>query len=184
IYRLKPDVIVETGVAHGGSLILYASLMRSVGKGRVLGIDIEIKPHNRKAIETHELAEYITLIEGSSTDPAVIQKVRSLIKPGETVMVVLDSNHSKRHVFEELEQYHSLVTPGSYIVATDGIMKDLCDVPSGKDSWAQDNPCEAAREFLKIHPEFALEPPAWSFNESKLDASITYWPDSWLKKRA
>src|SRR5262249_2601890 len=125
IHRVKPDVIVETGVAHGGSLILYASLCKAMDRGRVIGIDIEIRPHNRSAIEAHPLAHYITLIEGSSTDASVVGRVKSLIKPSETVLVILDSNHTRGHVLAELEAYAPIVTPNSYIVATDGIMADV-----------------------------------------------------------
>jgi len=102
IYRLKPDVILETGIAHGGSLIFYASLCKAMNKGRVIGIDIEIRPHNRTAIEAHELYSYITMIEGSSTAPEIVQKAKDLIKPGETVLVILDSNHCYQHVLDEL----------------------------------------------------------------------------------
>src|SRR5688572_10244635 len=122
IYRVKPDVIVETGIAHGGSLIYYASLCKAMERGRVIGIDIEIRSHNRKAIEAHELAAYIALVEGSSTAPEVVSRVKSMCRPGEKILVILDSNHSKRHVADELEAYSGMVAPGSYIVATDGIM--------------------------------------------------------------
>src|SRR5215470_16835183 len=135
IYRLAPDVIIETGVAHGGSLIFYASLCKALGRGRVIGVDVEIRPQNRAAIESHALAPLITLVDGSSTDPTVVQRVAALVGPGETVMVVLDSNHSRAHVLSELEAYHRLVTPGSYIVANDGIMRDLHDTPRGAVSW-------------------------------------------------
>jgi cephalosporin hydroxylase len=129
IFQIKPDVIIETGVAHGGSLIFYSSLCKAMEKGRVIGIDIEIRPHNRAAIEAHPLSDRITLIEGSSTAPEIVNQVKSLVKPGETVLVILDSNHTYAHVADELEAYADLVTPGSYIVATDGIMYDLADVP-------------------------------------------------------
>lgn len=183
VYRVKPDVLVETGVAHGGSLILYASLFKAMGKGRVIGVDIDIRPHNRRAIEVHELFPSITLIEGSSIDPAVVQRVKSLVSPGETVMVILDSSHTKAHVRAELEAYCSLVTPGSYIVATDGSMKDLHDVPRGKPEWAADNPAAAAAEFARAHPEFTLEQPRWPFNESELTQNITHWPGAWLRRQ-
>jgi cephalosporin hydroxylase len=182
IYQVKPDVIVETGIAHGGSLIYYASLCKIMGKGRIVGVDIEIRPHNRQAIEAHELFPFITLIEGSSIDPAIAHQVKSLVKPGETVMVILDSNHTKAHVLAELELYHKLVSPGSYIVATDGSMQDLYDVPRGKGEWQWDNPTAAAREFAQTHPEFIIEQPAWPFNESTLKANITHWPEAWLKR--
>lgn len=182
IYRVKPDVIIETGVAHGGSLIFYASLCKTMGRGRVIGVDIEIRPHNRKAIEAHELASFITLIEGSSIENSVVSRVKSLVKPGETVLVILDSNHTRQHVLAELEAYHDLVSPGSYIVATDGSMKDLHDVPRGKPEWAQDNPTMAALEFAKKHPEFMIEQPPWLFNESELKENITHWPGAWLRR--
>ena len=184
IYRVKPDVILETGVAHGGSLIYYASLCKALGKGRVIGIDIEIRPHNRQAIEGHELASYITLIEGSSTAPETVAKAKSLVKPGETVLVLLDSNHTKQHVLDELAAYHDLVTPGSYIVATDGLMKDLHDVPRGQPEWTWDHPTVAAAEFAASHPQFAVEQPAWPFNESGLTRNLTHWPGAWLRRLA
>jgi cephalosporin hydroxylase len=108
--------------------------------------------------------------------------VRSLIKPGETVLVILDSNHTYAHVADELEAYADLVTPGSYIVATDGIMYDLFDVPRGTPEWATDNPTWAARDFAAKHPEFVIEQPGWLFNEGELEKNITHWPDAWLKK--
>ncbi len=184
VYRVKPDVIIETGVAHGGSLIFYASLCKIMGMGRVIGADIEIRPHNRRAIEAHELASFITLIEGSSIEKNVVSRVKSRVKPGETALVILDSNHTRQHVLAELEAYHELVTPGSYIVATDGSMKDLYDVPRGKAEWAQDNPTMAAREFANLHPEFVIEQPLWPFNESELQQDITHWPGAWLRRLA
>ena len=184
IYRVKPDVLIETGVAHGGSLIFYASLFKAMEKGRVIGVDIEIRPHNRKAIESHELFPYITLIEGSSTAPEIVQQAKSLVKPGEMVMVILDSNHSKQHVADELACYADLITPGSYIVATDGSQKDFHDVPRGKAQWTWDHPKAAAEEFVAAHPEFVIEQPAWPFNESTLHENITHWPSAWLRRIA
>jgi len=182
IYQVKPDVIVETGIAHGGSLIYYASLFNAIGKGRVIGVDIEIRPHNRQAIEAHELFPFITLIEGSSTDTEIVNHVKSLIGEGETVLVFLDSNHTKDHVAKELEAYCGLVTPNSYIVATDGSMKDLSHVPRGNPSWSEDNPTAAAAEFAERHKEFVLEVPKWPFNESSLTDNITHWPGAWLRR--
>lgn len=184
VHQVKPDVILETGIAHGGSLIYSASLCKLLGKGRVIGIDVEIRPQNRKAIEEHPLAPMITMIEGSSVDPAVVAKAKALVKPGETVLVILDSNHTKAHVLAELEAYRSLVTPGSYIVATDGIMLDLADVPRGGADWSADNPAAAAAEFAAKHSEFALEQPSWPFNESTLSENITHWPGAWLRRKA
>jgi len=182
IYRIKPDVIIETGVAHGGSLIYYATLCKAFEKGRVVGIDIEIRPHNRNAIEGHELSSYITLVEGSSTSPEVLDQVRSLIKPGESVLVILDSNHTRQHVLDEMRSYCDLVTKGSYLVATDGIMKEFNDVPRGNPEWIWDNPNKAAQEFAAETPQFLLEQPPWPFNESKLTENVTHWPGAWLKR--
>jgi len=183
IYRIQPDVIIETGIAHGGSLIFSASLCKALGKGRVIGIDNEIRPHNRAAIEAHELYPFITMIEGSSVDSKIVQQVADLIKAGETTLITLDSNHTREHVLNELEAYHHLVSPGSYIIATDGIMQDLFDTPRGKPEWARDNPAEAAREFARKHPEFEIEQPAWLFNESELTKNITHWQGAWLKRK-
>ncbi len=183
IYRVKPDVIIETGVAHGGSLVYYACLFKAMGKGRVIGVDIEIRPNNRKAIEAHELFPLITLVEGSSIAPDVIHRVKSLVKPGEVAMVILDSCHTKQHVLAELEAYYDLIAPHSYIVATDGSMKDLHDVPRGRSEWQWDNPTAAATEFAQAHPDFVLEQPAWPFNESQLSENITHWPGAWLRHK-
>lgn len=180
IYRVKPNVIVETGVAHGGSLIYYASLLRLLGGGKVVGVDIEIRPHNRQAIEAHEFASDITLIEGDSVGTATLDRVRRVIPQGARVLVFLDSCHTKDHVRKELEAYAPLVSVGSYIVATDGIMQDLHDVPRGEKSWKDDHPSAAAVEFAMEHGEFRLEQPPWPFNESQLSENITHWPQAWL----
>jgi cephalosporin hydroxylase len=182
LYRVRPTVVVETGVAHGGSLIYYASLLRVLGGGRVIGVDIEIREHNRRAIEAHELAADITLIEGDSAHPDVVSQVAARIGPDDRVLVILDSDHSKAHVRRELDAYHALVTPGSYIVATDGIMEALHDVPRGHPDWSWDHPTAAAAEFAREHPEFVLEQPEWPFNESELQHNITHWPGAWLRR--
>jgi cephalosporin hydroxylase len=183
IYQLQPDVIVETGVAHGGSLMFYASLCQLIGKGRVIGIDIEIRPHNRAAIEAHPLKPLITLLEGSSTAPRILEQVKAMIRPGERVMVLLDSNHSYEHVSEELRLYAELVTPGSYLVVQDGIMHDLWDVPGGRPEWIHDNPARAAEDFVAARADFSVGPPPWAFNESALRAGLTQWPSGWLERR-
>jgi cephalosporin hydroxylase len=182
IYHVRPDVIVETGVAHGGSLIFYASLCKAMGNGRVIGIDIEIRPNNRKAIQSHELASLITLVEGNSISPEIVRRVRSLLRPVDCVLVVLDSNHTKQHVLDELEAYHEVVSTGSYIVATDGIMKDLYDAPRGQAAWKSDHPAAAAAEFARTHGNFVLEQPKWPFNESELTDNVTHWPGAWLRR--
>lgn len=182
IYRLKPDVIVETGIAHGGSLIFYASLCKAMGKGRIVGIDIEIRPHNRDAIEAHELFDYITMIEGDSSAPGIVAEVEAAVGDATTVLVILDSNHTREHVAAELEAYHHLVTKGSYIVATDGVMKWVYDGPRGETEWKDDNPSTAAHDFVAQHTDFVIEQPEWPFNESELGTNITHWPDAWIKR--
>ena len=182
IYRLKPDLIIETGVAPGVSLIFYASLCKAMGAGRVVGIDVEIRPHNRAAIDAHPMRPLITLVEGSSIDAGVISQVRNLVAPGETVLVILDSNHSKNHVLAELEAYAPLVTSGSYIVATDGIMEMLHDAPRGKPEWEHDNPAAAVDEFAGRHREFAREEPPFPFNEGSIGYRVTHWPRAFLKR--
>jgi cephalosporin hydroxylase len=184
IFQVRPDVIIETGVAHGGSLVFYASLCKTLGHGRVVGIDVEIRPHNRQAIESHPLAGLITLVEGSSTDPRVVEQVRGLIRPGERVLVLLDSNHSKAHVRDELTAYASLVSVGSYLVATDGVMADLAGRPGAKPDWAWNNPQAAAQEFAQTDDRFQLEEPARLFDESKIPQRVTYWPSAYLRRVA
>ncbi|MDD3474288.1 MAG: CmcI family methyltransferase [Candidatus Dojkabacteria bacterium] len=182
IYKIKPDVIIETGVAHGGSLILYASLCNSMRNGRVIGVDVEIRPYNLHEIKNHELSSYITLLEGASTDNKIIEKIKSLIKPDETVIVILDSNHSKQNVLDELNLYSKLVTKNSYIIAADGFMKHLYDVPRGKSEWLTDNPVEAILEFVSKNPDFIIKNPERLFNESELNMNITYWTCAFLKR--
>jgi cephalosporin hydroxylase len=182
IFHVQPDVIVETGVAHGGSLIFYASLCKAMDRGRVIGVDIEIRPHNRAAIEAHPLNSLITLIEGSSTDTEIVESVKNQIGADESVLVLLDSNHTKAHVLAELAAYGPLVTPGSYIVAADGIMGDLADCPGGKQEWAWDNPTEAALEFASADPHFELEEPAFPFQEGLIEERVTYWPSGYLRR--
>jgi cephalosporin hydroxylase len=183
IYGIKPDIIIETGIAHGGSLVFYASLCKTMGHGRVIGVDIEIRPHNRKAIEEHDLFSYITLLEGNSVAPVVLEQIRQSIKPNDTVLVLLDSCHQKQHVLQELESYSKFVTLGSYIVAMDGIMKHLKGASRTQEDWDWNNPSDAVFEFLAQHPEFVEEKPKWKFNESLLtEENVTYWPNAWLKK--
>ncbi|MET0271932.1 MAG: CmcI family methyltransferase [Phenylobacterium sp.] len=184
IWTLKPDVLVETGVAHGGSLIFYASLFEAMGKGRVVGVDIEIRPHNRAAIEAHPMKTRIELIEGSSTAPEVLDQVKALIKPGETVLVVLDSNHSKGHVLDELRAYGELIQVGSYVVATDGIMAQVKGGPRTEDDWDWNNPKAAVAAFVAENPKFVVEEPAFPFNEGVVTERVTYWPDAFVKRIA
>lgn len=183
IWRVRPDVIVETGVAHGGGLVFYASLCKAMGQGRVIGVDVEIRPHNRKAIEAHPLFPYITLIEGNSVDPAVVGRVEELVQPGETVLVMLDSNHTKVHVAAELRAYAPLVTPDSFIVAMDGyIMSLVAGGPRTTPDWSSNNPNEAAAEFVKENPDYVLEEPALLFNESPLSMGISSYRGGYVRR--
>lgn len=182
IYRVKPDFIIETGVAHGGSLVFYAGLCKAMNRGRVIGIDIEIRSHNRKSIEEHELFEYITLVEGDSVDERVVSSVKAIVEPGENVFVMLDSNHSKQHVLAELNAYSDLVTVDSYIVATDGIMESLVGAPRSSEDWSWNNPKAAAEEFAKTHENFVIEEPEFPFNEGMIAERVTYWPSAFLRR--
>ncbi len=183
IYKVKPDIILECGIAHGGSLFFYATLCKAMGHGRVLGIDVEIRAHNRTAMEMHELTEdYVTMIEGSSIDPRIVSKAKSLIKPDEKVFVVLDSNHTRKHVLAELEAYHDIVSIGSYIVVCDGIMQSLAGAPRIEPDCAINNPAQAAKEWVSRHPDFVMETPSFAFNEGLVTEPVTYWPDAWLKR--
>lgn len=184
IWRLQPDVIVETGVAHGGSLIFYASLFEAMGHGRVIGVDIDIREHNRTAIEAHPLATRNTLIQGSSTAPGTLADVRRRIAPDESVLVVHDSNHSRAHVEAELDFYAPLVSPGSYIVACDGIMAQVAGAPRTAPDWTWNNPLAAIAAFLARNPNFGLEEPGFAFNEGVVRNRVTYGPKSYLRRRS
>ncbi len=187
LYQLQPDVILETGIAHGGSLVFYASLCKAMGKGRVLGVDIEIRPENRAALENHALFEYMQLFEGDSISPEIAKQIESQIRPDETVFVMLDGNHTQQHVRAELELYAPLVTVGSYIVAADGIMQDLAGLKRYQDDrtnddWHWNNPQTAARAFVADNPDFVIETPRFVFNEAPLTKPITYCEDGWIKR--
>ena len=182
IYQVRPSVIVETGVFRGGSLLFHATLCQSLGDGRVIGIDREIAPADREAIHRHVLGPRITLLEGDSTTPGMVANVTRLMGSAERVLVILDSCHTKEHVARELDCYAPLVTKDSYIIATDGIMRDLADVPGGMPSWKADNPFAAAAEFALRHPEFRHEQPPWMFHDGDLSENVTYWPGAWLKR--
>lgn len=182
IYSVKPDVIVETGVAHGGSTIFYASLCKLIGKGRVIAIELDLRAHNRSALDADPLRPLISLIDGSSTDSATIDKVRALINPGETVLVLLDSLHTREHVLQELSAYAPLVTLGSYIVAMDGIMRNLVGAPRSSPDWERNNPAAASREFALGRRDFELVEPPIPFNEGRVKTRVTYCPDAFLKR--
>jgi cephalosporin hydroxylase len=157
IWRLRPDLIVECGFAHGGSAVLYASILELLGKGTVIGVDVEVRHYNRVAIEGHPLAHRIRMVEASSVDPATATRLERMVSGAGTVMVILDSNHSRVHVEAELALYHRLVTPGSYLVVMDGAQAHVWDTPRGKDEWREDNPLPAIADFLAAHPEFVRD---------------------------
>ncbi|MCX6313031.1 MAG: CmcI family methyltransferase [Bacteroidetes bacterium] len=184
IFNIKPDVIIETGVAHGGSLIFYATLCKAMekGKGKVIGIDIEIRPHNRKAIEEHFLSPYITLVEGSSTNEKIVSEVQEKIISGDKVLVLLDSNHTYEHVLAELKMYSGMVSVGSYIVATDGIMEYVVGAPRSNPDWIMNNPKKAAEQFVKENTNFIIEEPSFPFNEGEIKERVTYWPNAFIKR--
>ena len=175
LWKMQPDLVIETGVAHGGSLVLSASILHLIGKGKVIGIDIEVRSQNRLAIEAHPLSHLIELIEGSSIAEETLASVSKAVGDAKTVIVFLDSNHSESHVLKELELYSPFVSPGSYIVAHDGAQGWVWEIPRGKPGWKTDNPLCAIRKFLAEHPEFTndLGPTRYG---------ITSSPDGWLKK--
>jgi cephalosporin hydroxylase len=140
VWATKPDVIIETGVARGGSVLFMASLLELIGKGKVIGVDIDIRAHNRDSIEKHSISKRVVLIEGSSTDPAVVAKVRGQISDGASVMVVLDSDHSREHVLAELRCYGPMVTRGCYLVVADTILGRLTQ---------EQTPCNRSKVWLK-----------------------------------
>jgi cephalosporin hydroxylase len=188
IYTIKPDVILETGVAHGGSLIFYATLCKAMNTGRVIGIDLEIRSHNRAAIESHELSNLITLVEGSSIQKETLLEVRRHVHKNETGLVILDSCHDFEHVLEELRLYKSFVSLGSYLVVTDGSQKWMHDVPRAKidypqsESWTENNPSRAIEAFVKNDDDFEIVEPSFLFNEGRIDFRITHWPSAFLKR--
>jgi len=175
VSALKPDVIVECGIAHGGSLILYASLMELAGKGRVLGVDVEIRSHNRINIESHCLSKRITLYEGSSILDETVRYVKDFVGKGQVVLVILDSNHSADHVATELKLYSDIVSVGSYIVAMDGAQAYVSDIPRGKPEWRDDNPLVAIHEFVVDDDRFEIDP---YFTR----LGMTSNPDAYLKR--
>lgn len=160
IWNTRPDLVIETGIARGGSLIFYASMLRLLGKGEVLGIDIDIREHNRVEIENHFLADAITMIEGSSTDPEVFRAVQEFAAGRERIMVCLDSSHTHDHVLRELKLYSGLVTPGNYLVVFDTVIEllpDHLDVVANRPWGKGNNPMTAVREFLKESNRFEVD---------------------------
>lgn len=182
IWEIKPDLIIETGIAHGGSLIFSASMLELVAsctgiQGEVVGIDIDIRPHNRKAIEEHPMFKRISMIQGSSIAPEIVAQVVEKAKGKQRVLVCLDSNHTHDHVVEELKAYAPLTSVGSYCVVFDTVVEDVPKELAGDRPWGPgNNPKTAVREFLKTHPEFEINKAI----DFKLLISVA--PDGYLKR--
>jgi cephalosporin hydroxylase len=177
IWETKPDLIVETGIAHGGSLIYYASLLELIGgEGGVLGIDIDIREHNRVEIVKHPMFKRISMLEGSSTDDIIVREVYKIAGDKQRVMVVLDSNHTHEHVLKELQLYSPLVTKDCYLVVFDTLIEDMPEDSFPDRPWGRgNNPKTAVWEFLKTNDRFKIDKEI----EGKL--VITTAPDGYLK---
>lgn len=176
IWKVKPDLIVETGIARGGSIIFSASLLELIGKGKVVGIDIDIRKHNRKEIEKHPLYKRIVMIEGSSIDEKMVQKVYKIAKDKRKVMVLLDSNHTYEHVLKEMELYSPLIKKGSYLIVFDTFIENLSKHSIKNRPWGAGNsPKTAVNEFLRINKRFKVDEEI----ENKL--LITAVPGGYLK---
>lgn len=176
IMSVKPDLIIETGVAHGGSLVLSASMLELLGGGDVIGIDIDIRPHNRAAIEAHPLFKRITLLEGSSISDEIVAQVHKLAAGKKNVMVFLDSMHTHDHVLKELVAYSPLVSNGSYLVVFDTAIEDVPSESFSDRPWGVgNNPKTAVWEFLKSNDRFVID----SEIESRL--MFTVAPEGYLR---
>ncbi|OTE96915.1 cephalosporin hydroxylase [Crenothrix sp. D3] len=182
IWQVQPDLIIETGIAHGGSLIFSASMLELIAsctgnQGEVLGLDIDIRPHNRAAIEAHPLFKRITMLEGSSIADDIIAQVTAKAAGKQRVLVCLDSNHTHDHVLAELQAYAPLTSVGSYCVVMDTVVEDVADELSNNRPWGKgNNPKTAVWEYLKTHDEFKIDQ---SIHNKLL---ITVAPDGYLKR--
>lgn len=183
IWEVKPDLIIETGIAHGGSLIFSASMLElnaacgGPGDAEVLGIDIDIRSHNRKAIEEHPMSRRITMIEGSSIAPEIVAQVKAKAKGKQRILVCMDSNHTHDHVLAELEAYAPLTSVGSYCVVFDTFVEDVpADVFQNRPWHPGNSPKTAVHQYLKEHPEFEIDK---SIHQKLL---ITVAPDGYLKR--
>jgi len=177
IWQVKPDLIIETGIAHGGSLIFYASMLELIGEdGQILGLDIDIREHNRLEIEKHKMFKRITMIQGSSIDEDIAKQVYEFAKDKQRILVVLDSNHTHDHVLKELELYSPLVTKESYLVVFDTVVEDMPEDFFPDRPWGKgNNPKTAVWKFLKQNDRFEIDKNI----EAKL--LITVAPDGYLK---
>ena len=178
IWNIKPDLIIETGIARGGSLVLSASMLQLIGKGQVLGIDINIEKENLKNIKIHFLKKRIKMIQGSSTDENIIKQVKKIAKNKKKIIVVLDSNHTHDHVLKELESYSQFVKKGCYLIVFDTIIEDIPQkiAKMSKRPWGKGNsPRSAVNEFLKKNSRFVIDTKI----DDKLQISVA--PNGYLK---
>jgi cephalosporin hydroxylase len=177
IWQVKPDLIIETGIAHGGSLVFSASMLELIGgDGLVLGVDIDIRAHNRKAIEAHPMAKRIQMIQGSSVDEGIVRQVREIAHGRARRLVILDSNHTHEHVLKELRLYSPLVTRGSYLVVFDTVVEDMPEGSFPERPWGKgNNPKTAVHEFLRDNDRFQIDKDV----EAKL--LLTVAPDGYLR---
>lgn len=177
IWQVKPDLIIETGIAHGGSIIFYASMLELIGgDGIVLGLDIDIREHNKVEIEKHSMFKRIKMIEGSSTDKQVVTQVNDIAQGKKRVLVILDSNHTHDHVLNEIELYSPLVTKNSYLVVFDTVIEDMPKDSFPDRPWGKgNNPKTAVWEFLENSDRFVID------KEFEKKLLITVAPDGYLK---
>lgn len=176
IWKTKPELIIETGIAHGGSIIFSASLLELLGKGEVIGVDVKIKKKNRISIEKHPFSKRIKMIEGSSISKKVIKQVSQFAKDKKRVMIILDSNHTHKHVLRELQAYSSLVTKGNYLVVLDTVIEDMPKGIFTNRPWDKgNNPKSAVQEFLRKNSRFKVD----KMLEKKLLISVA--PGGYLK---
>lgn len=176
LWTLKPDLVIETGVAHGGSIVYYASLLELIGHGEVLGIDIDIRAHNREALEAHPMRKRFSLLQGSSIDPVIVAQVQDIAR-GKRVVVVLDSNHTHEHVLAELRAYAPLVCKDGYCVVMDTIVEDLPASLFPDRPWGPgNNPKTAVREFMRENGDFVIDADI----EAKL--LITVAPEGYMRR--
>lgn len=177
IWRVQPDLIIETGIAHGGSLVYYASMLELIGgDGLVLGIDVDIREHNRTAIEAHPMFKRIQMIQGSSIDEAVVEQIALVVRDRKRVLVTLDSNHTHAHVRRELDLYSPFVTQGSYLVVFDTVVEDMPKALFPDRPWGPgDNPKTAVWDFLKHNDRFEID------REIENKLLLTVAPDGYLK---
>jgi cephalosporin hydroxylase len=177
IWSVKPDAVVETGIAHGGSLIFHASMLELIGgNGIAIGVDVDIRPHNRNAIESHPLGRRIRLVQGSSTDERTVCEVERLLVGARKPLVILDSNHTDSHVLSELRLYERFVPTGSYLIVLDTIVDDMPEEFSRDRAWGPGRgPKAAVRKFLQESDRFAVDE---EFNQKLL---ISVAPDGYLR---